>query len=318
MKFRSEYIFRDPLPLIDHGHRLYAIGSCFSEHIVHRLQMAGFNTRANSHGIVYNPISLAKGLEDLLTGKRYTAADLYEHQGRWISFGHHGRFAHTDPRQCLEEINQRLEAHSIWLAGTSHLFITLGTAWAYRRKDTGEVVANCHKLPGTFFEKILLYPSEIKEIWTPVLGMLKKMNPSCHIIYTVSPVKHLRDGIHENQLGKAALLLAIHQLQQLHPEVHYFPAYELVTDDLRDYRFYEKDFAHPNTLATDYVWERMKEVFFGLETREAAAAAEAFRQLQNHRPANGAAHAQALRQAREALANKYPYLSLATIADTNS
>jgi len=312
MKFRSEYRFTDSYPAISHGEGVYLSGSCFSENFTCLLSQYGFPVLSNSHGIIYNPISLLDSLEDTVSGKVYTKDDLLQTGGRWISLRHHGQFSHADPGIVLEEINRNILRHRQFLQSARHLFITFGTAWIYTHQVSGDTVANCHKLPSSEFEKNLVPVHDIVEKWVTFLDRLKNYNKNLNACFTVSPVKHLRDGIHENQLSKSTLLLAINEINR-RTGTTYFPAYELVTDDLRDYRFYEKDLAHPNSLAIEYVWERFAEVFFRSGTRTVMEQVNRYRQLEGHRPLKeeeAEKHHEKVRQARESLLEKYPYLLL--------
>lgn len=235
-------------------------GSCFSENIASKLVKLHFNCINSPNGIVFNPISLAVPFQQLIAQKNYTEQDTIQQNNTWYSLHHHGKIHHENQNELLNQINQNQDNFKKQLLAAKWLFITFGSAWVYTLKSKNTIVANCHKLPQQHFEKRLLSVNEIAAIWQPIIAQLKTLNPELNIVFTVSPVKHLRDGVHENNLSKATLLLAINQLIQ--DKDNYFSAYELLNDDLRDYRFYETDAAHPNTMAIDYIFEKFKTTYF--------------------------------------------------------
>lgn len=282
--------FRTELPLssfpfeISHKEMLLSIGSCFTEHIGERLSTLKFKQVLNPFGIVYNPISIAEQLKWLMSENSFTERDLFENQGLWHSFAHHGSYSSLQKGATLQKINESLQLVQSIRPQVTRLLITLGTAQVFVYKESGKIVANCHKLPGQVFEKRRLAVSEITDSLLPVLQQLKVQQPDLQVIFTVSPVRHIRDGLIENQRSKATLLLAIDLMCSQLDFVHYFPAYELVLDDLRDYRFFEADMIHPNEVAIDYVWQRFGEAFFDKNTQELLVQIEAIVQASRHRP----------------------------------
>lgn len=248
-------------PALRHSDRLLVVGSCFAEHIGSRLQQMKWSAVVNPFGVLYNPLSIAEALGRLMDAKPYTEDDLtlYPHGG-WSTWMHHSRYAHPDRSMALQLINESLATGSQMLAQTDMLIITLGTAWVYRLKEDGRVVGNCHKVPEREFVRQRLSVDEIVETFVALLDRLWSANPGARVLLTVSPVRHLKDGLHGNQLSKATLLLAVDELCRRMPErCVYFPAYEVLMDELRDYRFYAEDMAHPSKQAVDYVWERFVE-----------------------------------------------------------
>jgi hypothetical protein len=269
---------------ISYATPLMALGSCFAESIGKQLERLKFNVVMNPCGIVFHPLALARQLARMMTGQAYTADELTYHNGLWCSFDHHGRFSHPDAAVCLNRINAELQQGCNRLAETQWIFVTFGTAWAYRLKDSGKLVANCHHYPAASFERILIEMEEICACWESALVALRRMNPCVRAVFTVSPVRHTGDA-HENQLGKSALLLAIHRLTQAMPEyVTYFPAYEIMLDDLRDYRFYDEDMAHPGKQAVRYIWEKFRDTFLGAETGAITDEVESIMKATAHRP----------------------------------
>ena len=227
--------------------RVVMMGSCFAENIGRKLEENKFSVDINPFGTLYNPASVAEGLRMLLRPERFTSGDLFRHEGVYHSFTHHSRFSAPSEEECLDHINSRLSQSSDFLRKATRLVITLGTAFVYRLKSDGRIVSNCHKLPEKMFDRQRLSTQEIVEDWKPLLLALWEQNPALKILFTVSPIRHWKDGAHENQLSKATLLLATDALQKDYPgRIAYFPAYEILMDELRDYRFYADDMLHPH------------------------------------------------------------------------
>lgn len=237
--------------------RVVMMGSCFAENIGRKLEENKFSVDINPFGTLYNPASVAEGLRMLLRPEYFTPGDLFQHEGIYHSFTHHSRFSAPSEEECLGHINSRLSESSDFLRKATRLVITLGTAFVYRLKSDGRIVSNCHKLPEKMFDRQLLTVGEIVAEWKGLLLSLWEQNPELKILFTVSPIRHWKDGAHGNQLSKATLLLAIDVLQKEFPEhTAYFPAYEIMMDELREYRFYADDMLHPSTTAIEYIWER--------------------------------------------------------------
>ena len=272
-------------PSIGYAHRLMLLGSCFAAHIGARLQEARFRCDANPYGVLYNPLSISAALREMLAGKVYAAADLYPHQGLWHSPMHHGDFSAATPAEALQRINSRLRPASAALPALDFLLLTWGTAWVYEDRTTGRVAGNCHKLPETRFLRRRLSVDEIVEDAASLFDSLWRQRASLQVVLTVSPIRHVRDGLHDNQLSKATLLLAADRLCAAFPgRVFYFPAYELLQDELRDYRFYADDLVHPSPLAVRYVWERFAEWCLSPEAVRLMAEVEDIRKALAHRP----------------------------------
>ncbi|MDR2765178.1 MAG: GSCFA domain-containing protein [Tannerella sp.] len=292
------------------------LGSCFAENIGKRLTDGKFNVDVNPFGILYNPASTAEAIKRLLQPEVWSEKDLFFHEGLYHSWAHHSRFSAVTPAQSLHKINERLRAAAEHLRQTDWLLVTFGTAYVYRLKETGQVVANCHKLPDRMFVRERLSVSQIVETWEELLARLWRIRPAMKMLFTVSPVRHWKDGAHENQLSKSILLLAIEQLQAQHPQqVLYFPAYELMMDELRDYRFYAEDMLHPSEVAVQYLWERFAETWLDAAARETLEKVREIQQALNHRPLNpqNELYKQFLSQTLlkiERLCAKNPYLCL--------
>ncbi len=285
MKLITEISIPSPLISVTYDRPLLTMGSCFAENMGERLRQYGFDSDVNPFGILYNPLSIASSLERLISGKLFTEAELFQYNGLWYSYAHHGSFSAVTVGETLEKINARFVTAAERLPDYGVLLVTFGTAWIYRKRDDDRVVANCHKVPEKHFIRSRLSVEDITSLWIPLLQKLKALNPNLRFLFTVSPVRHWKDGAHENQLSKATLLLAIEQLKDC-CDVAYFPAYELMMDELRDYRFYAADMLHPSELAIDYIWERFVASCFDKSTRETMREVEQINRAMSHRPLN--------------------------------
>lgn len=261
------------------------MGSCFAENIGKKLEENKFRVDMNPFGTLYNPASVAKALHRLLRPDAFTASDLFYHEGVYHSFAHHSRFSSPSENECLSRINSRLCSSAKYLKEANRLIITFGTAFVYKWTRTGEIVSNCHKLPEKMFDRERLTVREIVEEWQNLLPALWKQNPALKVLFTVSPIRHWKDGAHGNQLSKATLLLAIEALQtQYAGQIAYFPAYEIMMDELRDYRFYADDMLHPSPLAVDYIWDRFRENSFTKATQAALKEWTEIQKALRHKP----------------------------------
>lgn len=270
MEFRTEVDIQRSSELLSHDDSFLCVGSCFAEHIGLKLSQRGFEVLINPTGAMYNPLSIERMFKRISSEKLYTSDELLENQGIWHSFDHHSSFSGKDMAQVLERINISLMEAAKWMKTCSVLCLTLGSSFAFFHNITGEVVANCHKLhPETFVRKNLDLEAVIDSL-SNTIRIVRTHNPNVKIIFTVSPVRHLAYGLHGNQLSKARLLLAIDSLCSTMSNIIYFPAYEIVMDDLRDYRFYNSDMKHPSSTAVDYIFEKFSKAFFSVKTEETA------------------------------------------------
>lgn len=284
-----ELITRIDLPAppftLAYSDRLLLLGSCFAENIGLKLHRYKFRSDTNPFGTLYNPCSIASAVRILKSDKLYTPADLFCHNGQFHSFDYHSRFSSVSEQTCLDAINRRLAESRANLPATRVTIITLGTAFVYRLKESGRIVANCHKLPERQFDRYRLETAGIAEALRTVCRELWEIQPGMRFIFTVSPIRHWRDGAHENQLNKAALLLAVDALVKEYPDsVAYFPAYELMMDELRDYRFYADDMVHPSALAIAYIWERFVSGYVSPSSQEAMKEWDKIARALEHRP----------------------------------
>lgn len=291
MEFRAAFTPRPFSTTIRYGQSLLLAGSCFTENIGDKLRHHKFSVLDNPHGILFNPASIARALTTYIENKRYTRDDLFQHNELWGSWDHHTRFSDLTPEGTLQKINSAQEEAHQFLQKTDWVLLTLGSAFVYQLPDQ-RIVANCHKVPTDRFHRRLLAVEEILSVLDNLIHRLLMFNPGLNIIFTISPVRHLREGFIENNRSKAALIQAVHHLVDKFNRLFYFPAYELVIDDLRDYRFFAEDMAHPNYLATNYVWDKF--VATCMDTATAAVMKEvyALRAALLHKPFNphSAAH----------------------------
>jgi hypothetical protein len=277
-----------PFPIrIAYDTPILMLGSCFTDNIGSMLVERKFPVLVNPFGVLYNPASVSLVLNRIEEGKEYSNKDLLSHNNLWLSLHHHTSFSRTSKTECLNNINNKLEAANNFWEKTHILIVTLGTARIFRYNKTGQPVANCHKIPANEFTRQLLTVDQIVEEWNAVLRMLLKSKPNLKVLFTVSPVRHWKDGAHGNQLSKSTLLLAIDQLvQQFSEKVFYFPSYEIMMDDLRDYRFYADDMLHPSPMAIEYIWEKFRAAFISPKDDEIIKEIESIVQACRHRPFN--------------------------------
>jgi hypothetical protein len=234
------------------------IGSCFTENMGKKLSDRKMVNLQNPHGILFNPVSIAACIRDLIRQQEYTQEHLFFLHDAWHSWLHHSRFSGNTPDEALEKMNSAIKEAHQFAKEANWAILTLGSAFAYRNLELDMHVSNNHRAPAQWFQKELLEIDFIKSLLQTQIEALKNFNPNINILLTISPVRHLRDGLIENNRSKARLIEAVHQVCAEVDYCHYFPSYEIVIDELRDYRFYDIDFAHPNYLATEYVWEQFK------------------------------------------------------------
>jgi len=251
---------------LSYNSQILLVGSCFTEHIGNKLQELKFSVLQNPHGILFDPHSVAQSLVSYIHNEPCTEQDLFYLNELWQSWQHHSIFSHTDKQACLERINQSQQTAHTFLKKADCIIITLGSSFSYRLTDesrlathgapAGTAVANCHRAPAQWFTKHLMATEETNAVLDNCIHQLLHFNPTLQIIFTVSPVRHIRDGVVENNRSKARLIEVVHNLVNKFDRLHYFPAYELVIDVLRDYRFYDIDMVHPNYPATEFVLEK--------------------------------------------------------------
>lgn len=295
---------------LSHQEAILLLGSCFTENIGEKLLNSKFNVNINPFGIIYNPISIANSLTRIVNNQLYTEQELSEQHKKWFSFDHHGSFSSFNQQECLTKINNEITCAYQHLQETKTIVFTLGTAWVYENIENKKLVANCHKIPAKNFTKRLLTVDEIVQLFLALANTLKNIQ----FIFTVSPVRHISDGLHENNISKSVLHLAIHELTKNHTNCHYFGAYEMVIDELRDYRFYKEDMIHPTNQAINYVWDKFASTYFNEQTNHLNQRIEKLQQAVLHRPFDfeSESHQQFIKQQvlqMQQLEKEYPFLN---------
>ena len=313
MKLQLSFAPQKLQPAIDHRHKILLVGSCFAESIGERLANLRFDVLQNPNGIMYDPLSVTNSIVSYIDRRQYTVADLTVANGLWHSWQHHGSFSGPEPVAVLKTINDsQLLAHE-FLKKADWIFITLGSAFYYTLNETAASIANCHKVPAAAFTKRLLTIEEIKSSLDTCIHRLFHFNPEIKIIFTVSPVRYIRDGLVQNTLSKARLIEVVQHLVSKFEGIHYFAAYEIVIDVLRDYRFYKDDMVHPSTQAIDYIFEQFSEAAFSENTQAITGELSHLNTALNHRPLHPAtpAHQRFLEKLLADIASfekRFPYL----------
>lgn len=320
MDFRTDVHIPPSETRISYRSKILFMGSCFTEYIGSKMLELQFPVVVNPFGVNYNPSSLARNLWTLMKGKKYGKEDLEHYENRWFSFDHHSRFSHEDAETCLNTINQGIVSAHEHLKEIRFLLLTWGTAWVYVNKKTANVVSNCHKLPAARFSRHLLPVSQVVDTHTKLFAALRKDLPDLQIILSISPVRHWKDGPQLNSVSKSTLILAAHRLVELFSYCHYFPAWEIAMDDLRDYRYYQEDLIHPNSQMIGYIWEKFTRAWFEEETLNLMQRIGKLVNARNHRPFNPSSqqHRDFCRRQLEEidhLIEHHPYLNLSEIRD---
>lgn len=298
---------------ISHRDKILMIGSCFTQNIGNKLLDSKFDVNLNPFGVLYNPLSISESIKIILQNKRFEEKDIFLHNGIYNSLYHHSIFSDINPEVCLEKINTKLEEAVSYLKQINILFITFGTSYVYELKDSKKIVGNCHKLPADKFNRFRLDINHIVDEWSDIITILQQINPKLRVIFTVSPIRHIRDGLHDNQISKSILLIAIDEIQKRISNVNYFPSYEIVLDDLRDYRFYQEDMVHPSNIAINYIWEIFSKAYFTDKTADIIREWSKIQSSIDHRPLNkqGCMYKQFLKQTLlklRSFSEKYKYI----------
>ena len=321
MKFHFEFTIKQPQNPICYRDKLLLMGSCFTESMGEKLRKLKFTVMENPNGILFNPVSVAEAIDAYILNKQISQTDIFQYNETWHSWKHHSRFSGMTAVECMEKINVSTTVAHTYLKNAGYLMITLGSAWLYTltneaaNTQTGSVAANNHKAPANWFQKRLMGAGETVQVLNGMLTKLFSFNPDLQIVFTISPVRHLREGVIENNRSKAVLIQAVHELVEKYQALYYFPAYELVIDDLRDYRFYAEDLVHPNYQATQYVWEKFTEACMSDETKLLMKEIAEINLAYQHKPFNPKTtqHQKFLQSYFEkatAFKEKYPYLDL--------
>lgn len=313
MEFRTQIPLRKQKDnLIDYHAKVMLLGSCFSENIGSKFEYYKFQNTINPFGILFHPKAIETFLERVVEQKLYSEDDLIFQNERFHCFDAHSSLSNSNKEVLLSHLNTILKSTYQQITESTHLIITLGTAWVYEYVERNQVVANCHKIPQKQFQKQILSAQEITGCLQNIAQLVKGVNPKIQTIYTVSPVRHIKDGFIENQQSKAQLLTAIHQLLKGR-NAAYFPSYEIMMDDLRDYRFYKTDMVHPNQMAIDYIWEQFQAVWFKGSVKDTMKQVSVIQNGLAHKPFNSGSeqHQQFVKQLelkKETIIRDFPFM----------
>lgn len=286
---------------ISHKDTLLMMGSCFTQHVGHYFLRYGFDIQVNPFGITYNPLIIAQHIQFLCSTECFNESSLTENQGIICSFQHHGSFSGNDKQQVLHAIQEQLEIAKKQIKKCNYLFLTFGTNAYYIHKERNEIVNNCHKFPASHFSNQMAQSTEITSVLGSAIQSLRKINPTCNIIFTVSPIRYLQDGNLSNSIQKSHLFIAIEQVMKTIDHCYYFPSYEIILDDLRDYRFYKEDMLHPNDMAIKYLWSYVHELLLDASCTSRFEKMNRILKMILHKPIqeNSPAHQKFLAQLKE-------------------
>jgi hypothetical protein len=289
MEFRTQIPIPKSYNPIDYNSKIVSLGSCFAENMAEILDYFKFQNTCNPFGIIFNPVSIEKIIHKAINQELFTEKDIFFHNERWHSFDVHSDLSNSGKEELIANLNAILELMHQRISESSHIIITYGTSWIYRNLESNNIVANCHKVPQKQFLKEILSVETIENSIKNTIDLIQKVNPKASVIFTVSPVRHLKDGFVENQVSKANLIVAIYremQTEHCKRNTEYFPSYEIMMDELRDYRFYAEDMLHPNSVAIDYIWERFCETTISAESYLIMKEVETVQKGLQHRPFN--------------------------------
>ncbi len=302
--------------LIDYVSNVLLLGSCFVENIGKKLEYFKFQKLQNPFGVLFHPLGIERLITNAINEKEYTEEALFFHNEQWHCFDAHSKLSNDSKDDLLTDLNRAVKSTNLQIHKSTHIIITLGTAWVYRYIETDIVVANCHKIPQKRFLKELMPVDAISESLDSMVALIKSVNPTAFIIFTVSPVRHIKDGFIENTQSKAHLIAAVHNVvssRSKSRDLHYFPSYEIMMDELRDYRFYKEDMLHPTAVAVNYIWEKFQKNWISDEAFKTMEDVETIQKGLQHKPfnPNSEAHAKFLQQLenkKELLQSKFPQI----------
>ena len=298
---------------IDYNSQLLLVGSCFTENIGDKLKYFKFQNSVNPFGIVFHPRAIEKLITYSSNEKEFSEDDLFFLNEQWHSFDAHSKLSNTDKQQLLADLNTAVRSTIQQIKDSTHIIITLGSAWVYRHIESDKIVANCHKVPQKKFLKEILPVDTITESLEAIISLIRIMNSKAVVIFTVSPVRHLKDGFVENSSSKAHLISAVYEVTEPRKSIYYFPAYEIVMDELRDYRFYADDMIHPNQTAIDYIWQKFQHVWISEEASQTMNDVDSIQKGLNHKPFNPSSEQHikfrsSLNKKMEALLQAFPFM----------
>ncbi|MDR0419836.1 MAG: GSCFA domain-containing protein [Prevotellaceae bacterium] len=315
MQLQTETEIKPFAEKISHADKILMLGSCFTNSIGERLQHAKFDVYINPFGVIYNPFSITNSIQLLIANTKITESDLLQNNGLYYNFDYHTSFSAITKQSALDKMNEANQQGSEFLKKATHIIITFGSAISYKYKKHNKIVANCHKIPACEFEKINLKIDNIVETVNTAIKNIRNINNDINFIFTVSPVRHLGDGTHENQLSKSRLLIATDEICRSNSRCQYFPAYEIMMDELRDYRFYADDMLHPSNLAINYIWTKFSVAAINAESLKIINEIKKILAAKSHKVFNPDSdeHRKFLKACFEKtvqLQTKYPFLNL--------
>lgn len=301
MQFRTQIPISKSTRPIGYNSKVVSLGSCFAVNISEKFQYFKFQTTTNPFGIIFNPVSIEKMIRRAVEKIFFTEEDVFFHNDRWHCFEVHSELSSPDRESFIVKLNQLIEQTHVQILEADHIIITYGTSWVYREKAYSQVVANCHKVPQKQFDKELLSVAVNQDAIRNTAEAIRQLNPNANLTFTVSPVRHIKDGFVENQISKAHLISGLHAALSDLPSADYFPSYEIMMDELRDYRFYAEDMLHPNQTAVDYIWKLFSEAYITAESFPTMIAIDNIQKSLKHRPfnADGDEHAKFLSQLQD-------------------
>lgn len=289
MNFRTQITIPKSNRPIDYNSKIVSLGSCFAVNMAEKLDYFKFQNLCNPFGILFHPLAIEKFIDFAVSEKQFTEKDIFFHNELWHCFDAHSDLSNPDRHELLASLNLIVRSTKTAIEQASHVIITYGTSWVYTNIASNAIVANCHKVPQKEFDKSILSVDSIQKSIENTIHLIEKVNPNCSLIFTISPVRHIKDGFVENQWSKANLISAIHQVlvnQKTKLNTAYFPSYEIMMDELRDYRFYGEDMLHPNQVAIDYIWHRFKETTISVAAFNTMDEVENIRKGLSHRAFN--------------------------------
>jgi hypothetical protein len=271
---------------ITYESKIMALGSCFAENMSEKFDYFKFKNSTNPFGIIFNPVSIEKLVNRIVNKIEFAEKDIFFHNDLWHCYEVHSELSNPNKEEFLSTLNGLISSTNKQINSLTHLIITYGTSWVYSNIESNEIVANCHKVPQKQFTKEILSIETIEKSIQNTIQLIQKVNPNCNFIFTVSPVRHIKDGFIENQRSKSHLISAIHSINQQPTTNNYFPSYEIMMDELRDYRFYGEDMLHPNQTAIDYIWERFSENYISVESQKVMEEVDSIQKSLLHRSFN--------------------------------
>ena len=313
MKLQTQIPLEKQEPVINYHSKLVLLGSCFAENMAEKFSYYKFQIEVNPLGVLFHPVAILDLLTRAHQNTPYSEKDVFFSNGCWQSFRAHSRLNSTSQAEMLERLNTALKSTQTQLKNASHIIITFGTAWVYEHIESKTTVANCHKQPQKEFKKSILSIDQLQETFESIRSILKSFNPEVSVVFSISPVRHLKDGFVENNQSKAHLMAALHAVINTTENTHYFPSYELLMDELRDYRFYKEDMVHPNPIAINYIWEKFQSIWIDAKVNPIMQEVNQLQKGFAHKPFNPLAtehtlFLSALAKKAQALESQFPFM----------